>query len=312
VAISAWFGTMSVVVAIRDGAAGLAFLLLAGFVSANVRRLAAEKGLDNFLLRAWDYAAAFLPRAFGMAWREKWWFWVTFGLSVGIAVSLWIVSLSLPTTNNNVAETTAALRTQIANLQAALDATTQQRDEALRRAGMTPAPPPVVFPPTADEIRTKLSVWKNITQLTNDLARLLDQGDAMLDAWSADAQDNQSLEATKAHQFAGSIYNFRLKLESTHDSLAGNYADIAELLREAVRSGGRTPVPGTIFDQLIRSSETFADELSGPANSFSELRDRVDPSADILRKDLQAVRNWGQRIIHTATVNGDALAKASK
>jgi ElaB/YqjD/DUF883 family membrane-anchored ribosome-binding protein len=247
-----------------------------------------------------------------MAWREKWWFWVTFGLSVGIAVSLWIVSLSLPTTNNNVAETTAALRTQIANLQAALDATTQQRDEALRRAGMTPAPPPVVFPPTADEIRTKLSVWKNITQLTNDLARLLDQGDAMLDAWSADAQDNQSLEATKAHQFAGSIYNFRLKLESTHDSLAGNYADIAELLREAVRSGGRTPVPGTIFDQLIRSSETFADELSGPANSFSELRDRVDPSADILRKDLQAVRNWGQRIIHTATVNGDALAKASK
>jgi len=287
---------MSVVVAIRDGAAGLAFLLLAGFVSANVRRLAAEKGLDNFLLRAWDYAAAFLPKAFGMSWREKWWFWVTFGLSVGIAVSLWIVS---PTTNN-VAETTAALRTQITNLQATLDTVTQQRDEALRRAGMQSAPPPVVLPLTADEIRAKIDVWKSIVQLMADLTHLLDQGDAMLDTSLDNGRGkNQSLETTKAHQFARAIYDFRLKLESTHDSLAGHYADVAELLKETVRSGGRTPVPGTIFDQATRSSEGFANELSAS-------------SADILREDLQAVRNWGQRITNTATANRDALVASSK
>jgi hypothetical protein len=29
-----------------------------------------------------------------VAWKNKWWFWLVFGLSTGVAVSLWIVALS--------------------------------------------------------------------------------------------------------------------------------------------------------------------------------------------------------------------------
>jgi ElaB/YqjD/DUF883 family membrane-anchored ribosome-binding protein len=302
---------MSLLIAIRDGAFALASLLLAGLVSANVRQLAAAKKWDNFFLRGWDFCAALLPKALGAGWKEKWWFWISLGLSAGIAGSLWAVSLSLPP-GGTIAEPTAALRTQIADLQAALETTTHQRDEALRRAGMPVGPPPVVVPPTADEARAKLSVWRSVEQLMGDLNRLLDQGDAMLDSWLSDAKQSQSAIASRGHQFAQQISEFRLKLESAHDSFAGSYGDVAGLLKEAVRAPGRTPVPGSIFDQVIRSSEGFANELNASANSVLELQDRMEPHANILRKNLQAVRIWDQHIKQTATVNRDALAKASR
>jgi hypothetical protein len=66
-------------------------------VSANVRQLAAAKGWDGFLLRGWDYGVALLPRAIGGAWhKSRWWFWLTMGLSGGIAASLWLVTAFPP------------------------------------------------------------------------------------------------------------------------------------------------------------------------------------------------------------------------
>jgi hypothetical protein len=59
---------------------------------------------------------------------------------------------------------------------------------------------------------------------------------------------------------------------------------------------------------VIRSSEGFANELNASANSVLELQDRMEPHANILRKNLQAVRIWDQHIKQTATVNRDALA----
>jgi hypothetical protein len=98
---------MTLVEAVRDGASAVAFLLLAGFVSANVRRLAAEKGWDNILLNLWDWSAHQVRRISGssdprvddfivMPWRGKWLFWLALGLSVGIAISLWLVSVFPP------------------------------------------------------------------------------------------------------------------------------------------------------------------------------------------------------------------------
>jgi hypothetical protein len=128
---------MTVWDAIRYGASGLAGVLLTAFIGANVRSLAAAKGWDNLLLRAWDWVAdrvrTYLPglnRFLAMVWRGKWWFWLTLGLSSGIAISLWLVSLSPPPSPED-----ASLRAEVRQLQAALDKTTRERDDAKRNAG---------------------------------------------------------------------------------------------------------------------------------------------------------------------------------
>lgn len=149
----------------------------------------------------------------------------------------------------------------------------------------------------AESITAKNSVWRSVGQQMTDLFNLLDQGDAMLDTWLADTQADRSAEMKKAQEFSAAAYNFRLKLESAHDSLAGDYADIAGYLKDTVRAPGRTPVPGSIFDQLIRSSDGFANELN---SSPDHLEDRVTPRVHILRKDLQTVRNWERQLKQTA------------
>lgn len=87
---------MKVLQIFRIAASTVTLMLLAGFISANVRQLAGAKHWDNILLRAWDYCASLVPTALTVTWREKWWFWLLFGLSAGCAVALWAVSLLNP------------------------------------------------------------------------------------------------------------------------------------------------------------------------------------------------------------------------
>ena len=63
-------------------------------ISANVRKLASERGWDIGLVRLWDA----LPEKWRdeMRWqrlRGRWWLWAIFGLSGGVALALWLAPL---------------------------------------------------------------------------------------------------------------------------------------------------------------------------------------------------------------------------
>jgi hypothetical protein len=63
-------------------------------ISANVRKLASERGWDNGLVRLWDV----LPEKFRdkLRWehmRGLWWLWSIFGVSAGLALALWLPAL---------------------------------------------------------------------------------------------------------------------------------------------------------------------------------------------------------------------------
>jgi hypothetical protein len=166
-------------------------------------------------------------------------------------------------------------------------------------ATATPTPQPATPQPaptlSREEKDAKIEVWKLVVQRMDDLAALLDQGDEMLETWLRDTEINRSAEMKKAQDFAGAASNIRIKLESTHDSIAGNYADIADLLKVTVRPPGRGPVPGSIFDQFMRSSGDFSNELiSSPESDPQKLQRNLVAIAQILRKDIKAVRSWEQ------------------
>jgi hypothetical protein len=63
-------------------------------ISANVRKLASERGWDNGLVRLWDV----LPEKFRDRFRWEhlhglWWLWSIFGVSAGLALALWLPAL---------------------------------------------------------------------------------------------------------------------------------------------------------------------------------------------------------------------------
>jgi hypothetical protein len=85
----------------------IALAIITGFISANVRVFASNRGFDTYLHRLADHpqiAAAIRAtiewyRRIVAGWqplRQRWWLWLALGLSGGIAASLWMVP-TLPT-----------------------------------------------------------------------------------------------------------------------------------------------------------------------------------------------------------------------
>ncbi len=82
---------------IRAAALGIAGFIALGivsaFISANVRRLAAAKGWDEYLLRVWNSFPSW-ARRMATGWaplRQLWWLWLFLGLSSGLGISLTII-----------------------------------------------------------------------------------------------------------------------------------------------------------------------------------------------------------------------------
>lgn len=95
---------MATILTIRTAATTVgAFILLAivsAFISANIRHFAAAKGLDSYLTGAWNYFLPNGPTDMRSRWnkvRGKWWLWLLFGLSSGLASALWVLTLAGPT-----------------------------------------------------------------------------------------------------------------------------------------------------------------------------------------------------------------------
>jgi hypothetical protein len=167
----------------------------------------------------------------------------------------------------------------------------------------TPSTPPVIQPPptlSREEKDARIAVWKLVVQRMDELASLLNQGDAMLDTWHRDIQVNRAEEIKKTQDFAADAYKFRLKLESTHHSIIGSYSDIADVLKVAVRPPGAEGAPGSIFAQFVRSANDFSEGLNSSTDfDPKNLQIGITPIAQIFRKNLSTVRTWEQEIKRT-------------
>src|SRR5262249_51814739 len=147
---------------------------------------------------------------------------------------------------------------------------TRQRDAALAASQQTT--PPTSKPAknlSAKDIAAKIVVWKSIELKMDDLRPILTSGDNMLSTWERDFRSDPQAEIEIVGKLANSVSDFRANL-ARRDNYS-NYPDITDALKEVAISPGRPPVPGTIFDSLIRSSEAFAHELRSPPQNLDEM-----------------------------------------
>ena len=139
------------------------------------------------------------------------------------------------------------------------------------KPGEKPTPAGTTKKLSPEEIAATITAWRSVVEYMNDFEGLLNIGDELSNSWTFLMQTDSSRAISEAAGLAQNIYNFRIKLESLHDSYAGVYPDISDKLNIAVRSGGRAPVPGTLFDQLVRATSNFSDGLK-PAFAERHLR----------------------------------------
>lgn len=328
------------------GAVRLALTVLAGTVIAfvlgvlaesNVRHFLEDRGWDTFLSRALDVMPGFLAHYAT---------WLGIGLIFGAAAVIWLIwafphrlgdHYQLPKTRRTQWMTAGAAAILVAGafyfslnqpqltpivihipptvedtakatapIQSKLDDMTRQRDAALSHSQQT-APPSRPFQPnlSADDIATKIAVWKSIQLQMDDLAAIINRGNNMLATSVRDFRSNPSNEIEIVNNLSVSVGSFRAKLARIRDNYI-SYADIADALKEVVISGGRPAVPGTIFDRLIRSIDGFGQELRSPSKDFEI---EITPHMGALKRDLDAVRDWHNKIEQTADNQSKELTK---
>jgi hypothetical protein len=185
----------------------------------------------------------------------------------------------------------------------------KRENDNLRQAKLSP-PPPTQSNLTADEIATKIEVWASIDRRMDDLARILNRGYSMLDTWVADARSNGVAEVQRAEELAASVSMYRTKLDNLRSTYIG-FSDIAEALAEAAIPPGKPPIPGTLFDRLLRSTTGFAQELASVGNPLPDnLEDIMRARTGAVRRDLNAVREWQSTTRQTSNAKRSELEKS--
>jgi hypothetical protein len=82
---------------------GLLIFIIGSFFSANVRKLASERGWDKGLVLLWDRLPAKLrDQLRGERLLGLWWLWFIFGVSGGFALALWLPLISTEPGTNTV------------------------------------------------------------------------------------------------------------------------------------------------------------------------------------------------------------------
>jgi hypothetical protein len=211
----------------------------------------------------------------------------------------WFQSRQSPTefTQQQVDEKIAAaagtLKQQMSQLQSALQDMTRQRDAALsKQQQVNPQSQPAPFDLNANDIATRIVVWKSVGLQMDSLTTILNTGNNLLFTWVANFRADPPGTIGKIAEFANEVAAFRAKMARLRDNYI-SYPDIADALKETIISGGRPPVPGTIFDRLIRSSENLGQELHSPPQDFEI---SLTPHVGALKRDLDAVIEWRDKI----------------
>jgi hypothetical protein len=151
---------------------------------------------------------------------------------------------------------------------------------------------PSPLPLTHEQKETKLAAWRKLDRQMEDFSAILKRGDQMLDTWLPDTQADPAGEASKVRAFANDVYNMRLALEATHNTMIGDLAEIGALVKEAVRPPGAEGGPGgSIFHKFSKVAEALANDMaSSQKYDRQNLEDRIAVTAQLLREYIYTFR----------------------
>lgn len=114
--------------------------ICSGLLSANVRRLASEKGWDSLFLKVWNSTPEW-GRKLLSGWnplRQLWWLWLIFGLSAGLGVALSLLPPLFPSMD----ATANAVKEAVAPVQTRLDEKTHEAEDLSAKLKHFSAPAP--------------------------------------------------------------------------------------------------------------------------------------------------------------------------
>jgi hypothetical protein len=229
--------------------------------------------------------------------------------------ALLFVARSLP--NEAVAETSLpADQTKIESLQRDIEAlkhdrdvAIQQRDAAIQQrdvANHQPLAPPKLTAPkeqasteslSAEDIATKIDIWRSVNNQMNDFARALNQGYAVIDGLSNRIRNDKIGYQSDIIKFRDAYQTSINSLNSLRDAYSG-YSDVYEALDPNVHVKLSRSIMG--FYSAIESLSTPV-----PDNYENSIR----PYTGALKRDLDAIRDWQSALRQTATSKGAELSK---
>lgn len=204
--------------------------------------------------------------------------------------------------DDKVATATKPLQDQIAAL--------QRDNNSLRQARSLNGVP--VQPSTslsAADIATKIGVWQSVNQRMDDLAKILNEGYAMLDHWLPDAKSNRTDLINRANRLENAVQNFRIELDQLRNLYLKD-ADIAAALQAVYMPGGRVDPSYSVFTSLPNSIHGFAHHLQGLGDPLpASIENEMIPYVGAFRRDLNALRDWQSQVRQTAASQDAELSK---
>ena len=133
--------------------------------------------------------------------------------------------------------------------------------------------------------------WRSITEQINELTPLLDSASGGIEWWQYNALSPTAQPIRDILEGIGSkIDKIRKNLNSLRLSYR-DYPDIRDALEQTHLSAGATPIPGTVFDNLLHS-------IDGVDGTFS--KDIAMPYVRKTIDDIQALRDWQAMVLKKA------------
>ena len=274
--------------------------VVSGFFGANVRRLAQEKKLDGFLVVAWDAAWSrtrnVLPGR--QVVRERWWLWLGFGLSSGLGVSLWLLSLS------EASLTSEDIKKAVAPIQAELDRTKQALVAAQQAQHITLLPPstraateggPAQPKLSPEESGTRLSIWESVS--TSNLSLIISAYNSMDLAFARWPRLIDSVDGRK--QLYQDIINTTAAFISACNKLEvlrSEYPDEQEI------ASALDIYPHAVT--LFKASTDFSNAINSGADEIA-----LRPLAVAFRREMNSMKDWFTSLNRTANVRMKELSE---
>lgn len=221
---------MPTLTTIRTAAIAIAsFIVLAivsALISANVRRLASERGWDAFLIWAWNAAPAGLRNILFRLGplRQLWWLWLSLGLSAGLGISLWLTSAQPAATIADTAQLEAAKELfshQLADKDAEVATARQQLAMARQQLAAlqpssqsSPAQPKRTLSADRKQILNKIGILKNFeSDYIIGFVNAYNDWSALFPKWYEKIKDDRQSFSSQLSHISNELRSASEKLE---------------------------------------------------------------------------------------------------
>ncbi len=186
-------------------------------------------------------------------------------------------------------ETSAPMNPAMADLQTKLaaalrerDIAISERDAAMRDRGDVSRSPPIPSIPQSlktDEIEARIEAWKSVDEQMGDLARILSDGDDVVNNW----------ESVTGEALSGDINKFRQNFNILHNRLSSVIAANNKFSDLEV-------IDVTAMDNMNRYLVNLLDALGQTSNSASkvEWETAISPYIGPVKREIASLRQWLQ------------------